>query len=222
MRPRSESRVRLRGHHMKRWILGLGLLLGSLCAYAEQVVDLEGTLLPATARVGGADLQLNGASVRKRGYFKAEVLGLYLPGKANSVEAAVKLKGPKRLHIVILRDLDGATISRYFVNDFKLSSTEAEFKQLINEIGQIGAIYGNLHRVNKGDVVTIDWIPGKGMVPSLNGKVLSAPIPNELMFDISLRISAGANAPADSREGLMGQRPLKFVEATTTADAGKP
>lgn len=204
---------------MKRWILGLGLLL-SLCAHAEPAVDLEGTQLPMTARVGGTDLQLNGATLRKRGYFKAEAMGLYLPGKASTVEAAVKLKGAKRLHIVILRDLDGATISRYFVNDFKMSATEAEFKQLINEVGQIGAIYGNLHRINKGDVVTIDWIPGKGMVPSLNGRVLSAPIPSELMFEVSLRISAGANAPADSREGLMGQRPLKTVEATATADAG--
>lgn len=206
---------------MKRWILGLSLAL-SLCAHAEQAADLDGTLIPMTTHVAGADLPLNGATVRKRGYFKAEALGLYLPGKASSVEAAMKLKGPKRLHITILRDLDGSTISRYFVSDFKQSSTEAEFKQLINEVGQIGAIYGNLHRVNKGDIVTIDWVPGKGMIPSLNGKALSAPIANELMFEVSLRMSAGPNAPADTREGLMGQRPLKVVEVTASADTAKP
>jgi hypothetical protein len=108
----------------------------------------------------------------------------------------------------VLRDLNGGLISRYFVSDFKSVATEAEFKQLITEVGQIGDLYGRLGQVKKGDVSIIDWVPGKGIRCRLNGKVQSAGgveyMNSELMLQILLRMYVGEQAAADYRRGLLG------------------
>jgi hypothetical protein len=191
-------------------------------SHAEWVAEVEGAQFPSHIVVEGTKLTLNGAAVRRRSFIKPDAVGLYLPAKANTLEAAVRMPGPKSLRICVLRELTGATISRYFINDFKLVSTDAEFKLLINEISQIGAIYGALPRVAKGDVVDINWIPGKGVVSYLNGKPLSgAPIPSEKMYEITMRIVAGVGATAEMRERLLGNKPTPMVEASTLPAQGR-
>ena len=175
---------------------------------AERVVD--GVTLADTAVVGGQKLQLNGAGFRKRGYFKTDVSAIYTAQPANSLEALTKMPGAKRIHLYLLKDIPGATISRYFISDFKLVSTEAEFKQLINEIGLVGAMYGSVGQVRRGDVVTGDWIPGKGFTVAVNGKTLppspdaSPYINSELLFQIFLRMYVGPAVPEELRLNLLG------------------
>ena len=50
---------------------------------------IEGVEFQPTARVGGQVLQLNGAGLRTRAFFKVYAAGLYVPQKAHS--AAVLL-----------------------------------------------------------------------------------------------------------------------------------
>jgi hypothetical protein len=203
---------------MKRtWIAGFCVTLSALtgAAHAEMVTELEGAQLPATLTMEGVKMALNGASVRKRSYFKPDVVGLYLPSKVTTLENAVRLPGPKRVRVFVLREFSGSVISRFFLADFKQVATDLEFKQMINEIGQIGAIYGAVPRVVKGDVVDIDWIPGKGLVSTLNGKLLTtAPINSEKMYEMTLRIIAGAAALPEMRESLLGLRPLVLVDSS--------
>lgn len=190
------------------------ITLACIDAHAEPIADIDGQVqFPMSTTVAGTKLVINGAAVRKRGYFKPDAVALYLPAKVTSLDAAVQMSGPKRLQIQILRELDGGTISRYFINDFKMVSTDAEFKQLINEVAQVGAIYAGLHRLNKGDVFTIDWIPGKGMVSAMNGKPL-ATIASPLMYEITLRMSLGSGASAEMRDQMLGTgKPLKVIDA---------
>ncbi len=196
-------------------LMGIGVLAVLACsARAELVAEVEGVQFPTSLTMDGVKVVLNGAAVRKRAYFKPDALGLYLPSKVTSLDAAVHLPGPKRVRIFVLRELTGAVISKHFLNDFKLVATEAEFKQMINDIGQIGAIYGAIPRVVKGDVVDIDWVPGKGLMSTLNGKPLHAtPINSEKMYEVTLRIVAGAAASQEMREQLLGQKPTPMVDA---------
>lgn len=70
----------------------------------------------------------------------------------------------------------------------------------------MGAIYSALPRVYKGDVFWIDWEPGNGMSVTRNGNLIVRGLftpylttPNsELMYQIMLRIYAGAAVPKDS------------------------
>lgn len=187
---------------------GAALLPWSMPAQAD--VELEGITLAETAVVHGQKLVLNGAGVRRRGYFKADVTALYLPEKRTTAEAIMKLDGIRRIQLNILRDFTSSTISRIFISDFKQAATEEEFKQLITVISQIGAAYSNVRRVDKGDVVNLDWVPGQGWQASINNKMLTidgvsnGSINNELAYQIYLRMYIGPNAPTELRNGLLG------------------
>lgn len=195
------------------------ILLGIWCfafmsSIAQAVaIEVEGVPLSATAMVAGQQLVLNGAGFHKRGYFKANATALYLPEKRTSLDAINKLSGPKRIAIHVLREIPGSTISRYFLNDFKLVATDAEFRNLINEVASVGAIYSALPRVHKGDVVLIDWVPGKGLIVTYNGNPMEQGLftpylttpNNELMYKIFLRIYAGAAIPEELQRNLLGQ-----------------
>ncbi len=182
---------------------------------AHAGVELEGVELEDTITAYGQKLVLNGAAVRKRGYFKADVTALYLPEKRTTPDAIFKLNGIRRIQLNILREFTSSTISRIFIADFKQHSTDAEFKQLINEVSQIGAAYGGVKRVTKGDVVNLDWVPGKGWMCFINGKQLlidtgaggsnsNHAINNELAYQIYMRMYIGPGAPEDLRNGLLG------------------
>lgn len=181
---------------------------------------VEGVQFDESVTVGGSKLVLNGAGFRKRGFFKTDVSAIYLQQKTTTLESIYKLRGAKRILLYVLKDIPGATISRYFVNDFKLVSTDDEFKQLINEIGAIGQVYSSLPKVSKGDVVAIDWVPGKGIACSYNGKSLAIDGTNyylnsELMYQIFLRIYVGPAVPEELRLNLLGQSRSMSTSAVT-------
>jgi hypothetical protein len=184
---------------------------------AQAAVELEGVELPETTVAHGQKLVLNGAAVRKRGYFKADVTALYLPEKRTTPEAIYKLDGMRRIQLNILREFTSSTITRIFLSDFKQTATEDEFKRLIGPIGQIGAAYANVRRVSKGDVVNLDWIPGIGWVASHNGKMLTGDgtgtmaIKDELAYQVYLRMYIGPAAPEELRNGLLGLTRLPKV-----------
>jgi len=192
-----------------RRLLSAGLL-GCAVSGAWAAVDVSGVTLEDTVTVGGVPLHLNGAGYRKRGYFKIDVTALYLPQKLNSLEAIENAPGPKRVQLVIQQDITGSQAARYFLIDFEASATAAEFTKLISEISQVGDIYSSLPRIRKGDVVTMDWIPGKGVIATLNGNVLSAhdtPSPyinSELLARIMLRMYVSGKTPAELRDNLLG------------------
>ena len=175
-----------------------------------QQVSFEGVDLAPTITAYGQKLVLNGAGVRKRGYFKADVTALYLPEKMSSADAIYKLNGVRRIQLNILRRFTSSTITRIFLADFKDAATDEEFKRLIGPIGQIGAAYANVKEVVKGDVVNLDWVPGRGWLASHNGRSLNqvdgAPlvIDDALAYQIYLRMYIGQGAPAELRNALLG------------------
>lgn len=194
--------------------LALGAAASTLLPFAgpamAQQVSLEGVDLPQTVTAYGQKLVLNGAGVRRRGYFKADVTALYLPERTTSADAVYKLNGIRRIQLNILRRFTSSTISRIFLADFKESATDEEFKRLIGPIGQIGAAYANVSEVVKGDVVNLDWVPGRGWLATHNGRSLNEMdgkplvIKDELAFQIYLRMYIGEGAPADLRNALLG------------------
>lgn len=173
---------------------------------AQAAVDLEGVHFDDSISMGGTQLTLNGAAVQKRGYFKTIVVGLYGQTKRRSLEEmqANRMKEYSRFSIVMLRDIPSSMLSRYFISDFKQAASEAEFKQVIDEVGRVGQIYGNLSSLHKGDIVNIDTTPGKGSVITVNGRVVGTMPPNPLYADIFLRMYLGAHIPQDFRDGLLG------------------
>jgi hypothetical protein len=185
---------------------------------AQAAVELEGVALQESIVAHGRKLVLNGAGVRKRGYYKADVTALYLPERRTTAEAIYKLDGVRRIQLNILREFTSSTISRIFISDFKQAATEEEFKKLIGVVSLIGAAYSNVKRVVKGDVVNLDWVPGQGWMAFHNGKALTGDgtalaINDELAYQIYLRMYLGQAAPEELRNGLLGLTRLPKANA---------
>jgi len=186
------------------------LVLGCAVSGAWASIDVSGVPLEDTVTVGGQQLHLNGAGYRKRGYFKIDVTALYLQQKATTLDAVENAPGAKRLQLVVQQDLTGSQASRYFLIDFEASATPAEFAKLITEVSQVGEIYSALPKIKKGDVVTMDWIPGKGLIANLNGNLLvphgatSPYMNNELLQRVMLRMYVGGKTPAELHDNLLG------------------
>ena len=186
------------------------LVLGCAVSGAWAAVDVSGVSLDETVTVAGVPLKLNGAGYRKRGYFKIDVTALYLQQKYSTLDAVENAPGVKRLQLTIQQDVTGSQASRYFLIDFEASATPAEFAKLITEVSQVGDIYSALPKIKKGDIVTMDWIPGKGLIATLNGNVLTphgAPSPymnSELLSRVMLRMYVGGKTPAELHDNLLG------------------
>lgn len=182
-----------------------GLLLAGVAVSGRAAVEIEGFQVEESIVEGGVKLVLNGTAVHKRGYFKTELAALYMPERVHTAEAVYKTNGVRVLRRVILRDVPMASASRYFVNDFKLAATEAEFKQLINEIGDLGGIYGTITKVSRGDMVDTVWTPGKGMTGRYNGRQLGdRATKNDLFWQVYMRMYVGQAAQENFRNGLLG------------------
>ena len=199
----------MRMHFLRR--LAAALILGLAGASgAWAAVEVSGVPLDETVTVGGVPLALNGAGYRKRGYFKIDVTALYTQQRVSSLEALEKATGPRRVELAIQQDISGSQASRYFLVDFEASATPTEFTQLISEVSMIGDIYSSLPRIKKGDIVTIDWVPGKGLLAMLNGAVLTphgagTPYLNsELLARVMFRMYVGGKTPAELRDNLLG------------------
>ncbi len=186
------------------------LVLGCAVTGAWATVDVSGVALDETVTVAGVPLHLNGAGFRKRGYFKIDVTALYLQQKATTLDAVENAPGVKRVQLVIQQDVTGSQASRYFLIDFEASATPAEFAKLITEVSQVGDIYSSLPKIKKGDVVTMDWVPGKGLIATLNGNALTAhgaPSPyinSELLAKVMVRMYVGGKTPAELHDNLLG------------------
>lgn len=190
-------------------VLGASALIAWACG-AHAAVELEGVKVDESViAANGARLVLNGVAVRKRGFFKTDVTALYLPERSTSPDALYHPRGPLRMTLYLLRDIPTSLASRFFVSDFKQVATDAEFRQLISEVGRTGALYGNLKQIAKGDVVTMDYTPSNGLVVNFNGKPLTdAPWKNALYFEVYMRMFVGPTVADDFRNGLLGITPL--------------
>lgn len=189
-----------------RCYLGALALLVSCQAFATSV---EGFTVKDTLVVDGAPLLLNGAAYRKRGYSKFSVEAIYVTERKTSLAALSQLSGPKRILITAIRDVPGATIARHFVSDLRQQLTEAEFKTLVTEIGQVGAAFGSVHNLQKGDQVAIDWLPGRGMTAQINAKPIiweggSPFIKSELLFNVIMRNHCGPSLPIEFQKNMLG------------------
>ena len=183
-------------------------------AHAADGLTVEGYPVEPTMTVAGVKLTLNGAGVRKRGYFKTEMGAVYLTEKLHSHEEIFRANGPKRIRLVLLQNITPQMAARYFLSDFKMSSTEEEYKSLLTEVGILGNVYGSLNKLAKGDIVDVDWIPGTGFMPYLNGQpLLPQPIRNERFFKVVLRNYVGYGAPQDYRDALLGLTPPNVAGA---------
>jgi len=168
--------------------------------------DVAGVKFDDTATVGGQSLKLNGAGVRTKVIFKVYALGLYLPEKKTTVADVLASQGARRTQIVFMRELTSEEFGQAFMNGLTSNTNEAERNKLLPQTKQFGELFASIPSVKKGDVLTVDWIPGTGTQCMLNGKKVGEVLPDLAFYNAILRIWLG-DKPADSslKAAMLGE-----------------
>lgn len=182
------------------------LSLGAALSAPASAVELGGVKLDETVQLASQQLKLNGAGVRYKFVFKVYAIGLYLPEKKNQLDAVLALPGPRRLEIVMLRDVSSEDLGKSFMEGLNRSSEPADRTRLLSQTMQFGSMFAMVPSLHTGDILTVDWLPGEGTLCKLNGKQLGERVPDLAFYNALLKIWIGAH-PADTqlRAHLLGE-----------------
>ena len=180
------------------------LLLAALTALA-QAVEVEGVKFEPTVQVGGQPLQLNGAGVRTRVFFKVYAAGLYVPQKSNSPAALLAQKGPRRVAIGMLRNVDADTFVGALNDGLKANLSEQQLAGFKTQIDTLNANFKAVGEAKKGDQINFEFTPDAGTRIIVNGQPRGAAIAGEDFFEAVLRIWIG-DKPVDGglKKALVG------------------
>jgi Chalcone isomerase-like len=194
---------------MTRRCLLAALLSTPALLWAEgDAVVVEGKAFARRVLVAGTELQLNGTGVRAVAWFKGYAAALYLRSSATTSAQVVALPGPKRLQLVMLQKVPAEEFVKAFRKGLQRNTPETELPRLGERMAQFEAMVAALGKVHQGDVVNLDFEPGRGTALSLNGTLRGEALAGEDFYAALLRSFVGER-PYDSelRAGLLGRRP---------------
>ncbi|QQS31731.1 MAG: chalcone isomerase family protein [Acidobacteriota bacterium] len=157
---------------LKPTLISLALICILNVAGLSQIgpVNVSGVAVDRAALVGGENLMLNGAGVRTRAAFKTYVAALYLGKNVTSTADALSLPGAKRLRIVMLRDMSSSDVGQSFTSALNANTTEEERAKIQSSTIQFTGAFNAVTVFKKGDVITLDWVPGTGLRTMLNNR----------------------------------------------------
>ena len=187
---------------MTRLLAAWVVTVAAMSAHA-QGVELEGVKLDPTAQVGGTALQLNGAGLRTRAIFKVYVAGLSVPQKSADASALLAQKGPRRISITMLRNVDADSFSGALNDGLRANHTEAQVAALKSQIDTLNANLKAVGEAKKGDVIHFEYLPESGTRVTVNGQARGAAIPGEDFFTAVMRVWIGDKpVDGDLKKGL--------------------
>ena len=184
--------------HLSSWLMNLVLLLSLLMGTSASAAEVDGHRFDDRIRVADTDLVLNGIGFRAVLMFKAYAAALYLTEKADKPAGVLAVKGAKRIQIKMLLDVDAKEFSKAVNVGIPRNSTEEETAALKDRMDQFDLSIDAIGKIRKGDMVTLDFVPGKGLVFSLNGVVKGRPIAGADFYAGVLRIFIG-DKPVDQK-----------------------
>jgi hypothetical protein len=161
-----------------------------------------------SVQVAGQHLQLNGAGISTRLMFKIYAVSLYLPDQRRTTEAVLQSNGPRRLVIRLMRDISSQDFEAAVLDKLSRDLAHADAQVM----GQMEALSLAIARIpsglRRGDLLTLDWIPGTGTVVEHNQRRVIQPIQDIAFYNALLNIWLGEQ-PADPRlkTALLGRAP---------------
>ncbi|MFZ2309772.1 MAG: chalcone isomerase family protein [Rhodoferax sp.] len=167
----------------------LALFLGASALAAT--IDIAGVKVEDSATVAGTKLQLNGAGIRYKGPFKVYVAELYTSKKVTSLDELIASPGPKRMTLVMTRDIDAGPFGKLLTRGMEDNNPKAEMSKLVPGLMKMSEIFTANKNFVPGDTIHMDWIPGTGLVIFARGKVQAEPFKEPEFFKALMGIWLG-------------------------------
>jgi hypothetical protein len=174
-----------------------GALLAGAFGQAAIAAEVAGVKFADTMKVAGKDLQLNGLGVRTKFIVKVYAAGLYLQDKKSTVEDVFAAEGPRRMQLVMMRDISSDDFGNAFMGGINNNLDSKDKTKIVTQISKFGEMFALFDSLKKGDVLDLDWNPGVGTTCYLNGKKVGDTTPDIAFYNAILKIWLG-NKPADN------------------------
>lgn len=142
----------------------------ALSAANALALDIGGQPVTDHAEVAGQNLQLDGAGMRKKIIFDVYVAALYTAGKTADANAVINGTAPRRVELRMMRGVSASTMHESFVEGLKANVSEAQLAALKPRVSALEKIFTDVKAVEKGDLITMDFIPGQGTRVTVRGK----------------------------------------------------
>lgn len=195
-------------------IAGLSLALGLAQWASAQTADVVGVHYPATIKVEGTNLTLNGSGISYRAVAKLYTVGLYVPQKANKSETIFATGGPKQLRFVMLQGMRVDELGKVITKGIENNSSREEFFKLIPSIRQMGEEFSRIRRLNTGDTFAIEYVPKRGTMFFVNGQPAGLPLEDNLFFPAVLRTWLGGRpVTPDLKDALLDYKAPPVLDA---------
>ena len=185
---------------MKKLVIAMTM---ALLANAGFALELQGVQLDDAAKVGGSELQLNGAGVRSAGLGKeVYVAGLYLQSRSQNAEKTLASKQPKRLVMVFNRDIKSSVLHNAFRDGISLNATGAELARLESSIAKLEQIMTAIPEAKAGDRLILDFLADGSVGLNYKGQALDS-VPGPDFGKAMLRIWLGDVPVADELKNAL-------------------
>jgi len=181
----------------------LTLALAVLITPAFAQVTLNGVTVPASVKVGEKSLNLNGAGIRKKAFFKLYVAGLFTAKKGTDANALINADEPIGIRLQITSGMVSSdNMSEAIAEGFK-KSTGGKTAPIQGKIDEFIANFKK-DPIVEGNIFELFYVPGTGVQTYKNGKLLTTI--EGLDFKKALfGIWLGSDpVDADLKKGLLG------------------
>lgn len=155
---------------MKRLILKAALLAAALAPVVTSAAEVAGVTVDDHARVGNAELVLNGAGVRSKLFIKVYVGALYVTAKTAAAATLLDSGAPRRMLLRLMRDVDQKAMGEALQDGLKNNVTDAELAVLKPQVEQFVEILRRVGNLREADQLSLDFT-ADGVTVAHNGQV---------------------------------------------------
>lgn len=132
--------------------------------------------------------------------------GALSASQGNRCKAALATKGPKRIAISLIKDVDGDTFASAVSKGINNNASDAEQAALKDRVKQLVDTVNALGEIKAKSSIVFDWIPEKGTILTINGQMKAQEIPGEDFANALLRVWLGEDpVQNDLKQGLLGK-----------------
>ncbi len=173
-------------------VIGAALTFG-LTAQFSWAADVAGVKVEERIKIAGSDAVLNGSGIRyaAAGLVRVYVNSVYLPQKRSTGAEIAALKGAKRIHINLLREINANDFSKGLRDGMRNNLSQADQQKYFDSLLRLGNIFGQVPVLKKGETISVDQLPGTGTVVLINGKRVGEVFPDETFWNALLQIWIG-------------------------------
>jgi hypothetical protein len=199
---RSGATKYLPRNELKSWLLVVLSCL-SLSAFASDATWIK---IDDKVFLDRHYLQLNGAGLRTKSSSDVYIAALYLKEKKMTEDAVFSDSGEKRIALHVLTVISTGQMLGAFDEAIAANHSATELADMTTPLAEFGEILRNMNQVKRGDVIALDYLPGRGTWISLNG-ALRGTIAGTSFYKSLLKIWLGDHpVQEDLKYKLLGQQ----------------